>query len=201
MALAKLNVTQCIAAVRQDKDAAWRINSIFSVMGKQAGFTRNALMATSNAVETLSRAVTRGTLAVTTVGQSEVGRWNNNRAMRQAGITPLDEQPLLFDPNTDGALGAELQCTGIAEAAQGAIEQRQKLSKNFVPDLKKVSCHSRSEGYAHMGVVLTMTDNSTYVLDWWATLDIENPLVYKFDDFDMNRKDAAREYAQFGGFS
>ena len=85
MALAKLHVTQCIAAVRQDKDAAWRINSIFSVMGKQAGFTRNALMATSNAVETLGRVVTRGILAVTTVGNSEAARWNNNRAMRQAG--------------------------------------------------------------------------------------------------------------------
>jgi hypothetical protein len=52
-----------------------------------------------------------------------------------------------------------------------------------------------------MGVVLKIEDDTSYVLDWWATLAIDNPLVYKFDDFDMNRKDAAREYAQFGGFS
>lgn len=201
MALSKLQVTQCIAAVRQDKDAAGRINSIFSVMGKQAGFTRNALMATSNAVEQFSRVVTRGTKAVLSLGQSEVARWNNNRVLRQAGIKPLDDQPLLFDPNVDGSLGAEYQCTAISEAARDAIEQRQKLSTGFVPDLEKVTCHSRSEGFAHMGVVLTIRDKTSYVLDWWATLDIENPLVYKFDDFDMNRKDAAREYSQFGGFS
>ncbi len=201
MALSKLQVTQCIAAVRQDKDAARRINSIFSVMGKQAGFTRNALMATSNAVEQLSRVLSRGTLAVTTLGQSEVSRWTTDRTFKQAGLKSPNDQPLLFDPNTTGSAGAEYQCTAIAEAAQAAIEQRQQLSKNFVPDLKKVSCHSRSEGFAHMGLVIKMKDDTSYVLDWWATLDIENPLVYKFDDFDMNRKDAAREYAQFGGFS
>ena len=172
------------AEVETDKDASGRINSIFSVMGKQAGFTRNALMATSNAVEQLGRAVSRGVAAVTTVGQSEVTRWNNDRILKQAGLKSPNDQPLLFDPNVDGSLGAELQCTAIAESARTAIEQRQKLSKNFVPDLKKVSCHSRSD-----------------VLDWWATLKIENPLIYKFDDFDMNRKDAAREYVNFGGFS
>jgi hypothetical protein len=201
MALSKLQVTQCIAAVKRDKDASRRINSIFSVMGKQAGFTRNALMATSNAVESVSRAATRGMQAVFSVGGSEVTRWNNARVFKQAGIKNPDDMPLLFDPNVDGSMGAEYQCTGIAEAAQGAIEASQQLSKNFVPDLKKVGCHSRSEGFAHMGVMLTMTDDTTYVLDWWATLDLDNPLVYKFDDFDMNRKDAAREYAQFGGFS
>jgi hypothetical protein len=201
MALSKLQVTQCIAAVRQDKDASWRINSIFSVMGKQSGVTRNYLMAFSNVVETLGRGVTRGITAVASVGSSEVSRWSTDRAFKQAGLKSPNDQPLLFDPNLDSSLGAELQCTGIAEAAQAAIEQRQQISKNFVPDLKKVSCHSRSEGYAHMGVVLTMKDDTNYVLDWWATLDIANPLVYKFDDFDMNRKDAAREYAQFGGFS
>lgn len=201
MALTKLHVTQCIAAVKQDKDAARRIDSIFSVMGKQAGFTRNALMATSNAIESVSRAVTRGTNAALTMGQSEVARWNTDRVLKQAGMKPIGDQPLLFDPNVEGSPGAEYQCTAISEAAQNAIEKRQKLSKNFVPDLAKVTCHSRSEGFAHMGVVLTMTDKSTYVLDWWATLDIDNPLVYKFDDFDMNRKDAAREFAKFGGFS
>jgi hypothetical protein len=167
-------------------------------MGKQAGFTRNALMATSNAIEQFSRVVTRGTMAVTTLGQSEVTRWNNERI---AGIKPLDKQPLLFDPNTVGSPGAEYQCTAIAEAARDAIERRQQLSANFVPDLRKVTCHSRSEGFAHMGVVLKIQDDTSYVLDWWATLDIENPLVFKFEDFDMNRKDAARQYAQFGGFS
>jgi hypothetical protein len=201
MALSKLQVTQCIAAVRQDKDASRRISSIFSIMGKQGGFTRNALMATSNAVEQLSRVVVRGTSAVLTVGQSEVARWNTDRTFKQAGLKSPNEQPLLFDPNTAGSPGAEYQCTAIAEAAQAAIEQRQQLSKNFVPDLMKVSSHSRSEGFAHMGVMLQMQDLTSYVLDWWATLDVENPLVYKFDDFDMNRKDAAREFAQFGGFS
>ena len=198
MALSRLQVTQCIAAVRQDRDASSRIRSIFSGLG--GGVTRNSLMATSNAVETLGRAVSRGVNAFATFGTSEIGRWNDARAYRQAGIKNPNDQPLLFDPNVDDSWGAEWQCTGISEAAQAAIEARQKQSANFVPGLKRVSCYSRSQGYAHMGVELTMSDDSNYILDWWATLDIENPLVYKFDDFDMNRKDAALTFAKFGGF-
>ena len=200
MALSKHQVTQCIVAVRHDGDAAGRISSIFSVMGRQAGFTRNALMATSNAIETLGRAVSRGTNAAFTLGTSELTNWNNKRTLAKYGYKGPYDQPLLFDPNVDGSLGAEYQCTAISEAAQKAIDKRQKLSPDFVPGLARVSCHSRSEGFAHMGVVLEMKDKKDYVLDWWATLDIDNPLVYKFDDFDMNRKDAALEFKNFGGF-
>ncbi|MCB1955174.1 MAG: hypothetical protein KDG55_05830 [Rhodocyclaceae bacterium] len=197
MALTRLQVQLCITAVGEDVNARSRIDSIFSAMGRHAGFTRNALMATSNALETLGRGVNRGIQAITTGGSSEINRWQ----MRRAGQRPFDEGPLLFDPNVEGSPGSELQCTAIAEAAKDAIDRKCKRTPGCIPGLASTSCFSRSQGFAHMGLVLTMTDGGKYVLDWWATLDVDNPLVYRFDDFDNNRKDAAQEFKRFGGFS
>ena len=197
MALNRFQVQQCIVAVTADVNARSRIDSIFSAFGRQAGLTRNALMATSNAVEAVGRGVSRATAAVLSVGMTEVGRWQ----VRQAGGKLTDEGPLLFDPNVDGTPGAELQCTAIAAAAQGAIDLRQKRTPGFVPQLRATGCYSRSVGFAHMGLVLHMQDGSDYVLDWWATLDVDNPLVYRLDDFDKNRKDAALTFDRFGGFA
>lgn len=197
MALTRLQVQLCITAVSEDVNARSRIDSIFSAMGRHSGFTRNALMATSNAIETMIRPVNRATQALFTVGMSEVNRWQ----LRQAGHTPLGEGPTLFDPNVEGSPGSELQCTAIAEAAKEAIDRKCKRVPGYLPGLASTDCFSRSEGFAHMGLALKMTDSSKYVLDWWATLDVANPLVYRFDDFDNDRKDAAREYKRFGGFS
>jgi hypothetical protein len=197
MALTKFQVQQCIVAVKDDVNARSRIDSIFSAFGRQAGLTRNALMATSNAVESVARGASRMTQALFSVGMTELNRWQ----MRRAGVQPVDEGPLLFDPNVDGTPGAELQCTAIAMAAQGAIDLRQKRNPGFVPNLRATGCYSRSVGFAHMGLVLHMQDGGDDVLDWWATLDVDNPLIYRLDDFDNNRKDAALTFDRFGGFS
>jgi hypothetical protein len=93
-------------------------------------------------------------------------------------------------------MGYELQCTEIAETAAAAIARSQRM----IPGLSEVGTMSRSSGYAHAGVHLTMQDGSQYVVDWWATLDVTNPLVFKAKDFDEDRKSAAIPFKQFTGF-
>jgi hypothetical protein len=197
MALDVSQVTLCIVAVSEDKEARERIESVFSVFRTHAGFARNSSMVAGNTLETFSRGASRVFNAFASLGNSELSRWNGHRA----GIRYPDEGPTLFDPDTPGSPGYEYQCTEIAERAKAAIEKRRARDPAFVPGLKRLGCYSRNAGFAHMGVVLTMADDSRYVLDWWATLDCANPLVYRFDDFDNDLKDAAREYKEFAGFS
>jgi len=55
-------------------------------------------------------------------------------------------------------------------------------------------------GYAHHGLVLTTEGNEKYVIDWWLTLDVANPVVFRLEDFDMDRKGTGVPFEAFAGF-
>ncbi len=182
MSLSREVVASAIAVVASDPDAKQRIEGILApVLGRQSGFFRNLGM----------------TAVFTVFDVFQTVRTSPFRAYAAATGEPFQKPFVPWDPNRPGSAGYELQCTAIVEAAVTAIEKR----KGEVPGLKEASLMSRSEGFAHAGVHLEMKDKSKYVIDWWATLDVANPLLFVADDFDKNHKEKAILFKDFHGFS
>jgi hypothetical protein len=183
MALSRSDVQTAIRIVSSDTAARSRIDSILApVLGDKSGFFRNVLLATGFGFAKLPGD------ALVAIGRKAappfaVARYQSTRE------TPLD-------PNRKGTLGYELQCTEIATTAAEAIERR----KVEIPALAAASQCARSAGFAHAGVQLDMKDRSQYVLDWWLTLDVANPVVFRFDDFDQDRKGAGIPFERFTMF-
>jgi hypothetical protein len=172
--------------VAADPEATSRIQSSLAFLGRGAGFTRNLIMATGYGIaETAHDALL------------ELGK--------RGGVPPFAlararaDRKLPLDPNRPGTMGYELQCTEIAIRAAAAIE----LHKSEIPGLASAFQCARSVGFAHAGVQLVLRAGgkvSNYVLDWWATLEIWDPLVYRFDDFDQNRFLSGTKFSKFYGY-
>ena len=172
MGLSRRTVALAIQIVAEDQAATERIDSILApILGKSSGFTRNILMATGFGFAALPAQ------AATAVG------------FESPYAVP-------FDPNRPGSWGYELQCTEIAETAKTALEKR----LHEIPGIKEVGTHARTMGYSHHGLVLTTFGNEKYVIDWWLTLDVSNPVVFRFSDFDLDKKGTGVPFEDFAGF-
>jgi hypothetical protein len=181
MTLLRAQVQQAIEIVSSDSAARSRIDSILApVLGRHSGFFRNVLLATGFGFAKLP-----GDAIVA------VGRRGAAPPFAVARYQQSREIPL--DPNRKGTLGYELQCTEIATTAAAAIERH----KARIPGLKTAFQCARTEGFAHAGVQLDMDDGSQYVLDWWLTLDVANPVVFRFADFDLNRQQGGVAFERF----
>ncbi len=187
MALSRDQVQKAIKIVSADSEASSRIKSLFSILPVGAGFTRNLFMATG-------------------YGIAEKAHDALLAAGKYGGVPPFAlararaDRKLPLDPNRQGTWGYELQCTEIAIKAASAIEAH----KSQIKGLSSAFQCARSVGFAHAGVQLVMSGSpkpSNYVLDWWATLDLDNPLVFRYDDFDQNRFMSGIEFSYFHGFS
>jgi hypothetical protein len=182
MALTQPDVKRAIEIVGSDKAARSRIDSVLApVLGTGSGFFRNLLLATGYGFAKLPDQ------AIRAVG-------------RHSSIPPFvlaHPSKIPLDPNRKGSLGYELQCTEIAVTAAAAIERK----KESIPALESASQCARSKGFAHAGVLLAMKGGSQYVLDWWLTLDVANPVVFRADDFDQDRGWAGVEFEEFRGFA
>ena len=175
MGLSRRTVALAIQIVAKDQAATERIDSILApILGKSSGFTRNVLMATAYGFLTLPHDIAQG--------KSE-----------KKFKSPY---PIPFDPNRPGSWGYELQCTEIAETAKTALEKR----LHEIPGIKEVGTHARTMGYSHHGLVLTTFGNEKYVIDWWLTLDVSNPVVFRFSDFDLDKKGTGVPFEDFAGF-
>ena len=182
MALTRAEVKEAIAIVGSDKAAKTRIDSVLApILGTGAGFFRNLLLATGYGFAKLPDQAIRA-----------VGRHSNIPPFALAHPSKIP-----FDPNRKGSMGYELQCTEIATTAAEAIERR----KAAIPALEAASVFPRSRGFAHAGVLLAMKGGGQYVLDWWLTLDVANPVVFRADDFDQDRGWAGVEFEKFNGFA
>lgn len=188
MALNKEQVLKAVTIVAADPEASSRIQSALSFLGRNSGFTRNMMMAMG-------------------FGVAKTAHDAILEAGRRGGVPPMAiarakaSRQIPFDPNRSGSMGYELQCTEIAVRAAAAIEAK----KSQIPNLAEASQCSRSVGFAHAGVLLVMKDGtkgaSRYVLDWWATLDVQNPLVFRYDDFDQNRFMSGTAFENFISYS
>jgi hypothetical protein len=182
MALTRAEVKKAIEIVGSDVAARSRIESVLApILGTKSGFFRNLVLATGYGFAKLPDQAARALAPYSGVPPI---------ALRHPSKIPLD-------PNRKGSLGYELQCTEIAETAAAAIE-RQKAQ---IPSLAAASVFARSQGFAHAGVSLKMTVGGEYVLDWWLTLDVANPVVFRVDDFDQDRGGMGVPFEKFVGFA
>lgn len=101
-----------------------------------------------------------------------------------------------FDPSERDSMAYLYSCDGIAEATSKAIQAR--ISE--VLHLVRVSSQARRKGYSHTGTLLEMDDGSKYVLDWWKSLSIRNPFVFRYLSFMDDLGDGI-PYTDFKGFS
>ena len=100
-----------------------------------------------------------------------------------------------FDPSERESMAYLYSCDGIAEATSIAINAKIK----DIEGLTRASEQARKTGYSHTGTLLEMTDNTKYVLDWWKSLSIRCPFVFKYDDF-MYQKSEGTPSTDFKGF-
>lgn len=176
MALAPITVSRLIKIVSADPVASYRITSWLStvpVLGPYTGSVRNMFFSLGQGLIDIG-------------AQYAEGRWNVDMGK--------DYNPL--NPNLEGSIGYELQCTGLAEAACAAIMK----AKASVPAVANASVVARSSGFAHAGVLIETTDGGKYVVDWWLTLELKNPYLFLFDDWDQNISGSGVSYFHFKGF-
>jgi hypothetical protein len=155
MALTRKMVQRMVAVAGADPVARERISSVLRILGKYSGDTRNMLMVLGDMV------------------------YDADTAIRKFVGSSPSEHADFYDPNGSG-WGAQLQCNGIAEAAVAALTRR---AGDF-PNVKQFRLESRSEGFAHAAVYVETVDGGEYIVDWWMTLDVTNPMVFRYATWD-----------------
>jgi len=181
MSFSRLTVSRIINVVKSDKIAYERIDSMLQYipplwipgLRDKRGWVRNYGMATAETY-------------------LDIGAWF---AGKKFGVS-FGKHWNPFDPNLPGSVGYEYQCTGMAEAASAAI----MAAKSQLPAVKFAEPRDRSEGLTHSGVWIETVDGGEYIVDWWTTLDIDNPYVFRYADWDQNQKSKGFEFKEFRGF-
>ena len=101
-----------------------------------------------------------------------------------------------LDPSEREQLAYLYSCDGIAEATAAAIRPKVKE----IPRLVRVDEQARERGYSHTGTLLEMDDGTKYVLDWWKSLSIRDPFVFKYQSFMWDLGDGIN-YTNWSGYS
>jgi hypothetical protein len=158
MALTKQMVQRMVAVVAADPVARGRISSVLGVFGQNSGAVRNGLMVLGD---------------LWFDGASALGN--------KVGLGKMENADF-FDPSGNG-WGAELQCNGIVEVSVNALKRK---SGDF-PNVSEFRLASRTAGNAHAGVFVETVDGGEYVIDWWRTLKIANPLVFRHGVWDADK--------------
>ena len=110
------------------------------------------------------------------------------------GIRNLGYLLTLQDPS-DPSIAAKV-CYGIAMATSERIER----SRGFIREVARAGLVDRAHrGVAHVGTLVVMRDGSSYVFDWHATLNVDDPLISRALDWNEDRN--AVLYSQFRGFN
>lgn len=90
----------------------------------------------------------------------------------------------------------DLICQGIAQYTFKALFKN--ISK--IPELRAVATsHRKHLGTHHEATWLRMTDDSEYIFDWHATLNIYNPLISRADKWQ--KAEDQIPLIHFGGFN
>jgi hypothetical protein len=89
-------------------------------------------------------------------------------------------------------------CNGIADAVMDVFSHHRKL-----PFIKSVS-KGDSKSTDHTAPQFAMTAGGEYVFDWWLTLDIRNPILWRKADWEQFTNPAfsnkGTQYRYFEGF-
>jgi hypothetical protein len=119
--------------------------------------------------------------------------WARDAAVMGLGGMFLGKEPTEAD--------GKLVCTGIAAATISAIK---KAGLPFVKDARDAD---RPGGYfteagmitgAHTATRVDLTNHRSVVFDWWATMDINDPLIYASPE-DFVRADREMRFSRWPG--
>jgi len=88
-------------------------------------------------------------------------------------------------------------CIGIAEATVAALlDDNHKPKLSFVQTVNQAG---RSPGGSyHHATGIWMKGGSHYVFDWWKTLDPDNPFIYRYSDWLVDKNSV--QFVNFKGF-
>ncbi len=117
----------------------------------------------------------------------------------QGWAGPIRNSALLFGEWVEASdpLFQRVCCIGIAEAAVDALlDEHHKPRPSFV---SKVNQAIRSPGGSfHEAPAIWTKDGSHYVFDWWKTLDPDNPFIYRYGDWLLNKNPT--QFVNFRGY-
>jgi hypothetical protein len=100
---------------------------------------------------------------------------------------------LSFQDPSDPSVAAKV-CYGIAMATSSRIE----ASKGHIREIRRAGLADRAHrGVEHVGTLVEMHDGTTYVFDWHATLNADDPLISRVQDWKEDRNSVL--YSQFRG--
>jgi hypothetical protein len=87
-------------------------------------------------------------------------------------------------------------CIGITEATTKAISDG-ALAGRILQVRTSFRVNRILDGYSHFGSYVRLLDGGEYVFDWFPTLEPENPLIYRYRDWLVDRD--CVEYWEFDG--
>ena len=95
-------------------------------------------------------------------------------------------------------------CIGISTAVTAAVMTA--WHKKELPWLVKVGDQRNDpEWFGHYAPKLTMHNGGEYIFDWWMTLEIFNPIVWRFEDWRQYPSPVVLtrgvQFASFQGFN
>jgi len=106
--------------------------------------------------------------------------WGIAGGLRNAGYVALGMVTLGYYADPSEPEFANRVCTGISDGASEALNRAVKAKVASVRRLSGATPIDRMlNGVAHTAVQLTMDDRQKHVFDWHATLDAENPMLFK----------------------
>jgi hypothetical protein len=104
-------------------------------------------------------------------------------ALRNAGMQTYEwwnEIPPVTSEDSGSAYFMERICQGVADAVALAFQAASK--KKMIPGINMGAglVKDRNETFfGHYANVLETTNGREYILDWWMTLEIDNPMVWQ----------------------
>ena len=98
--------------------------------------------------------------------------------VRNAALIPTGGE--LTDPSNPTI---NYLCVGIACSAMAVINAA--IKRGQLPMLTMSQQATTHDG-GHTGCEITMKDRSVYVIDWWQTLLVDNPVLFRGDEFMNN---------------
>ena len=118
--------------------------------------------------------------------------WGISGAVRNWGHVLTGKDP------TEKAV-ADTVCTGIADATSEAINRALK-TKPGIPEIKVSTTIDRElNGVHHTATLVQMVDETSYVFDWHATLNVLNPMIFKPAGWKKDNHGVL--FTRFEGFS
>jgi hypothetical protein len=95
----------------------------------------------------------------------------------------------------------KLVCVGIADVTERVINrliQKNQGNPDY-PFVRAETVTTNSRAVYHVATGVKMKNGNTYVFDWHATLDVEDPLIFR-TVYDWDLKIGGSTFSNFKGF-